>query len=525
MKKILFAIASERFNSDKVRALEEAVCNELRIGSREYADLTSSLHCDYKDAIARMCTQERIDVLVVNENLQGQGDLLSILKEIKSELPAITIVMLLTQNRGVGDAFLANAVASGVYNWVVAPWSKKNIANVIISPKKMKDVEMYMPKIIEGKNGLAFDTVVVEKKAEALEDLNDLPDLLGSNTNNGTLVNGVNDLGAEKTNKSIGYSRKMFGSKFGFGKAVKPKAISHETQEEIPVKPEPVELKMESIPPVEEPKTEIQKESPVEKPKFSFAEFYAKKEEELKTLEDKKPIEEIKEEIKEEVKPQTEIEDVKPAEGTESKANQIKAPDFKPTKMKPKKPEVEDKTIGTIKFTPKYQRILFIRALPLTSAIPAHIASLTKFRFVDLNKNDNSNVGYFDDMVKTNIKECELPEGPIVADVIVGNGVEKIIDKFDHVVVIFPEDLNVIKEFVKRYPFIKDCGVVLDKCTSGVLPIVLLRKNIPNCLYIDTVKTELCNKVLAKSCENRILLTGDKEYYQAIKWLLKDLEA
>lgn len=498
MKTVLFAIAMEKFAYTAAEQFENKVVEILRTGSREFAD-TTSFHCDYKEGIEKMCKQYHPDCLVVNEALLGIGNIYDIVRELKSEYPEMLIVMLIKEQRAVGDAILANLVTAGIYNWIVAPWKPEAVANALIAPKKFKDVEMYVPKIIEGPNGLAFEPKVIERVEDKIEDL---PDMLETPTNNALKLNGkVDDIGKSEEHKSASYSRKIAGG-FNFGKSFRP--IAKEAKENIEVFEEPI-VEESPVTVVEEP---IVEKEVIEAPVATIESEPIKETPKSKELKEKKPnifdyieksFNEAKKESQEKIESKEEkVENfVKVLEGTKRD------------------------TLASIKFHSKYNKILFIRALPIASIVPVHICKMMKAAFVDFNKKTYNNE--FFDILQTTIKEAKMPESEfVVGDVVAGNGIEKLVDKFDHVVAILPEDPFAIKEFVNRYDGLFK-GVLIDKATASSLTRKQLLSLIPNAEYIDTMKVDKCNKEVIQSLLNHELLMDNPEVAEGMKFFLKDV--
>lgn len=501
MKTVLFAITMKGFPAVKATQFEEKTIDVLKVSSRDYADAIS-VHCDYKEGLESSCKQYRPDCLVVNEELIGLGNIYDLIKDIKSEYPEMLIIVLLTASRMVGDVVLANLTTAGIYNWVVAPWTPESVANAIIAPKKFKDVEMYVPKIVEGPNGLGFETKVVEKIEDKLEDL---PDMLTSGTNNAIQVkpNSIRDVG-EDTNeeKKVGYSRKLTGG-YGFGRIFKPKKV-----EEVE---EPIEEAKEEV--KEEAKDEIAlTEIPLEKPKTNNFESL------LEKIQKRESFEKVE-------KPQRKPVDFEKINELFTKENaEKKSVEPKKVPAEPKKTPIETKkaqTFGTIEFTPKYKKILFVRALPFSSIIPVHIASIMKAAFVDFNK-ESINEDFLP-VEKSTIKEAKLPESEfVVGDVVAGNGVEKLVEKFDHVVAILPNDAFVIKTFINRYPHLCN-GVLIDNCFRGTISRKQIQELLPEVEYFNNFYVDDCYKEVAEALMNNKLLMDNSNIVEGMKYFLKSI--
>ena len=566
MKSVLFAINMEGLSTNQIEPFENRVISALKSGSKEYAQV-QPYHCDYKESVLRMCSQYDIDVVVINEKLQGRGEIQTIIKEIKSDFPTTLIILLLTAERGIGDAFLATMVSSGVYNWVSSPWKPEAVANAIISPKKMKDVEVYMPKIVEGKDGLAFETKIVEKK-DIPEQLEDLPDLLNLGSNTGISSGAVEDLNVKKENSSSGYSRVIGKARFGFGSAMKPKKtkqakieIAPEQETEIIKEPTPQILEtIQQKPVVKEEKVEtpvvekVPQENKTVSQENKAADFKAfvaarkKVEPKVETPEPEHVVHVTKEVVKEVPAISVKEEPVRYKETVHENVRKIpavaekpsrneKSEDFNVSELKSRferafagenKPKINTEQIPNLKNSKKklkYNKILFVRAMPLGSILPATICDLMGAEFVDFNKKSVNN-SFFNDITYTSIKEARLPRAEkIVGDVVIANGVEKLFPLFDHVILILPEDIFAIKYIVEKHSFISECGVVIDNCRNGIISLNTLKKMVPNCLYIDKISIDTCAKDVYMAYERKQLLNDNNLYFNSLKYLLNKLEA
>ena len=78
MKSVLFAINMEGLSTNQIEPFENRVISALKSGSKEYAQV-QPYHCDYKESVLRMCSQYDIDVVVINEKLQGRGEIQTII--------------------------------------------------------------------------------------------------------------------------------------------------------------------------------------------------------------------------------------------------------------------------------------------------------------------------------------------------------------------------------------------------------------------------------------------------------------
>lgn len=568
MKTILFAIAMRGLDSKNKQMFEEKTVQALKLGSREFADL-NYVFCDYKEGLRKTCDQIIPDYLVVNENLIGAGNIFEIITDIKSDYPDMIISVLLAKPRIAGDAVLANLATAGIYNWVVAPWTPEVVANSLIAPKKMKDVSAYIPTFTEGANGLVFETKVVEK----IEDeLNDLPDVLNDKINNVvSSSSSVKDIEETQDKQNVQYKR-VIKTGFGFGKSFKPninvQKIEPESKDTFSISPveevqdfeypqeeksgpsidpviaqtEPLSADIlstmmtnqtESEPAITEAVTEPQPNT-VEK---SAEEILPKRPLPPRvTMRNKLDDDPAKKELAEKVKralsrlDEFEKENNPESVNIEEATKVEEQTEVKPTIVKPVTKEMpttktvkanSDFTLSKIKFTPKYKKILFVRAMPISSIIPVHIAKLMNASFVDFNKTSN-NDGYMD-ILRTTIKEAKMPETDyIVGDVVAGNGVEKLIDKFDYVIAILPDDPFAIKQFVERYPNIYKAAVI-DKCTTASITRKQLLTMIPNADYVDSIKVDNCNRDVVQSSIEHTFLMDNPDYAEGMRFFLKDL--
>lgn len=510
-KTVLFAISMDALSPSQAKTFEERTMIAIRSGNRNYFN-SNSVHCDYKDGLIKMCQQYRPSAAIINELLPGIGNVFDIAKEIKSEFPEIIIVILLKDNRVVGDAVLANLAAAGIYNWISAPWKPELVANLVVSPKKMKDVEAYIPKIVERANGLAFDTKLVERVEDKLDDII-TPNSSGSN--NALAVDGkVEDIQSQKENLNVNYHKVVGGNKsFGFGNrgGIKKSGISltmqtSEKKEETPivenkevatkvevpaVETKPVEeRKIENIHPIEKPKPDfnkiMQENKSKETPKANVDDNKKKLLDKLSSM--KKPVEEKKVE----------------------------------TEVKKPEPKVEKPkllSLSEYNFVPRYKKILFVRALPLSTVFPVHIAKLSKAKFVDFNK--ESCYDKFEDVHKTTIKEAKLPDGElIVADAVAGNGIEKLVSKFDYVVAIVPEDEFVINTFVKRYPNLAD--LILVQNSAKLIDFKTTKNIFGDKLKAISFLNEKTPNIHNSLVEGKLLM-DDVEYAKSVNFIVKNL--
>jgi hypothetical protein len=194
-------------------------------------------------------------------------------------------------------------------------------------------------------------------------------------------------------------------------------------------------------------------------------------------------------------------------------------------------PEKKKKIFEFIR--PNAQKILFLRATPLTTLVPAqyayHWGKIDKVTFVDLDKNSIFE-GFYDKLnaVKADFKSFKMPEGNVVATAMAGNGIDKIVNQFDVIVVITPPDKNVLRTFVARYDGMFEYGILIDKMFRGTGKLNEYKEIAPNAKFYNTVKiTEMDSGEPITALEiweaegNGSILPDD--YLNIIKFLIKDL--
>lgn len=547
MKSVLFAVKASNIPSSTLEAFETKMMQYLRTQSREYSDAIGN-HCDHKEGLLSACNQFRPDVLIINEELTGNGDIVDVIKNIKSQFPALQVVVLLTRQRSPGDARLANLAMMGVYNWMAAPWKVEQIGNLILSPKTMKDVEAYIPKVSATANGLAFDTKIVDKSELDRNKLDDLDDVgVGLiNSQGSSLVNAgtVSDINDTVTSNSRQSYQKVIDGGFVFKGGVKPHHIEPKAPE---VKPEPIPepvkpvvevkpVKVEPIPvppipapAVQKPVIEERKREPVlpkepVSPRSTHEELTRELEEAAaqvtEALEQPKPVQTPKEERKVEREvPKNTISDEKAAlldkigkvSSPKQSHPEIKKPEpvekqqtvekVAPAKAPAQPAEKKPFDVAKLKL-PNAHKILFLHAAPLTSSLAIQIAYFLKQRgqavtFVDLNKNSFLKPFYKDGdslegipTIRSTFKDYkDVDCDYVIADAVAGNGIEKIIPMFDHVSVIVPSDLNVVSTFSQRYSsLLKNYGYVVDKAFAGGYTVKQMKEVGPGARYYESIK-------------------------------------
>lgn len=543
---VLFALSSAGTPPEKIKAFEEGTMVAIRAGSKEYYN-SNSVHCDYKDGLIKMCQQYNPSAVIISELLTGNGNIFEIAKAIKSDFPTTTIVLLFKDNRPVGDAVLADLVSSGIYDWVVAPWKPELIASSVVSPRKAKDVEAYKPKIIEGANGLAFETKIIQKRVE--DEIDTIDNSVFSPENRGLAVEGtLSAINQPEKSVEVGYHQ-IVNRKHNMGFA-KPKnsglGVNLSLKTSVESKPEIKEEKVTPTAGIEsllQRNIEVKEEEPKLEPLKVQKELIEEPKEELK----KEPIEELKpaeeqsdefdfdrrsmlknkfstlnkkvEKVKENGPPKF---DARPVDKPKAPAKEDKSEAFEKalkaveTRQKEPKPIL---SLSQFDFNPEYKKVLFVRALPLSSVLPIHLAKLSKAKFVDFNK--ESCYDGFADVYKTTFKEAKLPNSEyIVADAVAGNGIEKIAKMFDLVIAIMPEDYFVINTFMKRYPNLTNNYAIQNpaKIINFKEAKELFGKSLDKMYFLDE-KTP----AIADALRNKKLLMDDPDYAKSVNFIVKNL--
>ena len=546
---VLFALSGAGMSPDVIKAFEEKTMVAIRAGSKEYYN-SNSVHCDYKDGLIKMCQQYNPNAVIISELLTGNGNVFEIAKEIKSDFPATTIVLLFKDNRPVGDAVLADLVSSGIYDWVVAPWKPELIASSVVSPRKAKDVEAYKPKIIEGANGLAFETKMIQKRVE--DEVDTIDNSVFSPENRGLAVEGtLSAINQPEKSAEVDYHQ-VVNRKHNMGFA-KPRTGGLGVNLSLKTSNEPKsEVKEEKTVPTANIESLLQRNIEVkeEEPKPELPKVQKEPVEELKT--------ELKTELIEELKTEEKASDDFDFDRRSMLKNKLSALNKKDEKVekikenvppkfdarpvdKPKAPVKEDRSeafekalktaetrkqepkpilsLNQLDFNPEYKKVLFVRALPLSSIFPIHLAKLSKAKFVDFNK--ESCYDGFANVYKTTFKEAKLPDSEyIVADAVAGNGIEKIAKMFDLVIAIMPEDHFAISTFMKRYPNLTNNYIIQNpaKIINFKEAKELFGKSLGKMYFLDE-KTPAIGDAL----RNKKLLMDDPEYAKSVNFIVKNL--
>lgn len=535
---VLFALSSAGTPPEKIKAFEEGTMVAIRAGSKDYYN-SNSVHCDYKDGLIKMCQQYNPSAVIISELLTGNGNIFEIAKAIKSDFPTTTIVLLFKDNRPVGDAVLADLVSSGIYDWVVAPWKPELIASSVVSPRKAKDVEAYKPKIIEGANGLAFETKIIQKRVE--DEIDTIDNSVFSPENRGLAVEGtLSAINQPEKSVEVGYHQ-IVNRKHNMGFA-KPKnsglGVNLSLKTSVESKPEIKEEKVTPTAGIEsllQRNIEVKEEEPKPEPLKVQKELIEEPKEELKPAEEQSDefdfnrrsmlknkfstLNKKVEKVKENGPPKF---DARPVDKPKAPTKEDKSEAFEKalkaveTRQKEPKPIL---SLSQLDFNPEYKKVLFVRALPLSSVLPIHLAKLSKAKFVDFNK--ESCYDGFADVYKTTFKEAKLPDSEyIVADAVAGNGIEKIAKMFDLVIAIMPEDYFVINTFMKRYPNLTNNYAIQNpaKIINFKEAKELFGKSLDKMYFLDE-KTP----AIADALRNKKLLMDDPDYAKSVNFIVKNL--
>ena len=148
MKNIVLAMATEGLDISKLSLAEDKIIEAL--DNQDYSKSQfRKITCDYQENVVNSCKRSKADALIISEKLPGRKDLIDVLKEVKSVMPNIKIIVLLIKDREVGDLMLAKLAMLGIYNWMPSPWRPNDIAKLVLNPRQLNDVEQYMPKLVE----------------------------------------------------------------------------------------------------------------------------------------------------------------------------------------------------------------------------------------------------------------------------------------------------------------------------------------------------------------------------------------
>lgn len=166
MRSIVTAMAMDKISINDLSIAEDKIVESINNEDRKNPVVKYS--ADYADGVLSTCLRCKAEALIISEKLTGAHDVVDIIKDVKNALPDITIIVLLLSEREVGDIMLSRLVMSGVYNWLSAPWRPFAIAEMVNHPRRLKDVEQYMPKLMDdGKGG--FNAVII-KPMKATQD-------------------------------------------------------------------------------------------------------------------------------------------------------------------------------------------------------------------------------------------------------------------------------------------------------------------------------------------------------------------
>lgn len=160
---ILFAIGDVNF--------EGAILQELnKSGGYTYESAGFTVT---KSNVLNMVKEKKPNILILRDDLQGQEDTLTIVREVKDAVSDIRIIIL-TKERAVGDSFLAGLVTYGIYDFISTRMLRvQDVAMLVLRPNKYADISKYIPVIKVKEDGeMAFDTKVIVENSETLDDIN-----------------------------------------------------------------------------------------------------------------------------------------------------------------------------------------------------------------------------------------------------------------------------------------------------------------------------------------------------------------
>jgi len=131
MKKILFAIGH--------KSIEDALVKELQEG------FTSAGTATYKEVVIKNIMDLRPNIIILRENLPGNGKILDIVYQIRIHYPNIRVIFI-AEKKYAGDTFLQSLVSYGVYDIISGDKIHLSaILDCINVPKSLKDVEQFQP--------------------------------------------------------------------------------------------------------------------------------------------------------------------------------------------------------------------------------------------------------------------------------------------------------------------------------------------------------------------------------------------
>jgi len=155
MEKILLAVGH--------RQLEEFLDKQLR---KEFLFVGTTI---YREGIIRSIGQNKPDIVIIRETLQGNENIMSILYEIRTKFPKIRIVFI-AGKREPGDALLATLVNYGIYDILQGETiPSQQIVSLVRKPNEYTDVSHFQPAPIldENTNEVLFkapETVIRDKE-------------------------------------------------------------------------------------------------------------------------------------------------------------------------------------------------------------------------------------------------------------------------------------------------------------------------------------------------------------------------
>lgn len=136
----------------------------------------------YREAVVNNALQCNPDIIILRETLNGSKDILSIVYELRLQLPDAQIIFIASERRP-GDSLLSELVSNGVYDFITGrSVSIPDVIHLMKEPNKFSDVAMYRRKVSldEKNNELLYEiptkevvqtiqqTVYVEKELPIL---------------------------------------------------------------------------------------------------------------------------------------------------------------------------------------------------------------------------------------------------------------------------------------------------------------------------------------------------------------------
>lgn len=546
MKNIVFAMKVEGIDAAQIKTFENSIKDYLRSTHPSF-EINQIFSCDYKEGLYNVCKTVKPDILVVSELLPGNGDFAQIIRDIKTTLPHLEIIVLLSQERPVGDALLATLVTLGIYNWLVAPWKPALITEMMVSPRKLSDVEIYMPKIIANNKGLAFETVIIEKDKEDKNEIKDInSNIIGDHSNKSIDAGSIVDLAMDENkskNKVPTYRSLLKATQHGMNDKVTTSHRATFSEKAVNFKAIPAEKKDILF-----NNNNIENKSDLKEDVKSIDGPNQDKDVTIKDVKPKierpqisKPVLDKKE--KADINVKNDNKTNKQEKLLESLGD-FKAPDVQKEDKKIEKVNNDDKNL--FDFDKNIHKILCLNILPLESSIAYNLSlliqkSLKNVCLIDLIKGESYLDNYDDkelSLKKSTYKDFnnlinEIDSEYMVVNAVAGNGLENIIDKFDKVIVIAPQDEYAIKIFVNRYGQLlpQGCILFIEKYFSKGLGIKELKQfNV----FSDVATLKMENNIddnafsiqeYHEAIKNKKQLIDNDKYMKNLKFLLKSFKS